>query len=147
MNEKRGKLIRQIYELEQKEKEVSTKLNQKKYELEKIDSGIDTEKYIGKSFIVFLSDNWNDWYYIKNVSSAEVWLNGTKPPVVKIKASCIFSVGSRGFIREQQGYCGLSVEPERLDRSEVTLKEFEKRLKAEVDNIKRSVDNLFINEK
>ena len=147
MNEKRGKLIRQIYELEQKEKEVSTKLNQKKYELEKIDSGIDTEKYIGKNFIVFLSDNWNDWYYIKNVSSAEVWLNGTKPPVVKIKADCIFSVGSHGFVREQQGYCGISVEPGRLDRSEVTLKEFEKRLKAEVDNIKRSVDNLFINEK
>ena len=147
MNEKRGKLIRQIYELEQKEKEISTKLNQKKYELEKIDSGIDAEKYIGKNFIVFLSDNWNDWYYIKNVSSAEVWLNGTKPPVVKIKASCIFSVGSRGFIREQQAYCGIGIEPERLDKSEVTLKEFEKRLKAEVDNIKRSVDNLFISEK
>ena len=147
MNEKRGKLIRQIYELEQKEKEISVKLNQKKYELEKIDSGIDAEKYIGKNFIVFLSDNWNDWYYIKNVSSAEVWLNGTKPPVVKIKASCIFSVSSRGFVREQQGYCGIGIEPERLDKSEVTLKEFEKRLKAEVDNIKRSVDNLFINEK
>ena len=43
MNEKRGKLIRQIYELEQKEKEISIKLNQKKYELEKIDSGIDVE--------------------------------------------------------------------------------------------------------
>jgi hypothetical protein len=147
MNEKRGKLIRQIYELEQKEKEVSIKLNQKKCELEKMDSGIDAEKYIGKNFIVFLSDDWNDWYYIKNVSSAEVWLNGPKPPTVRIKADCIFSVGSRGFIREQQGYCGLSVEPERLDRSEVTLKEFEKRLKAEVDNIKKYVDNLFINEK
>ena len=143
MNEKRGKLIRQIYELEQKEKELAVKLNLKKQELEKIDSGIDTEKYIGKNFIVYFPTGWNSWYYIKNVQSAEVWLNGSKPPEVRIKAEYIFSTGYHGFLREQPGYSGLGIEPERLDKSEVTLKELEKRLKMEVDNIKRTVDGVF----
>ncbi len=143
--EKRQKLINQVEKLKQKSSEIQQEIDRKVQELAEVNSGIDPNNYLRKNFILSLdSDSVYDYCFIKEVISASVYLREPtdRNPKIRVTANSIILVGYDQVEIRRAGY-PMVVLAYDLDKSEVSLENFEKRLKAHVETFKGNIYKIF----
>ena len=133
---KRGKLLRELYNLREKQKKINIEVEVKEEELKKLDTNLDVEQYLGKNFIVYNFGGYMEensrpscTYYIKNVTKAEVWLNsGDRPPEIRLEADFIINDSWHLGFNYDYKHKHIILPPDTLKGSEVSREKLKESL-------------------
>ena len=144
---KRGKILRELYNLREKQKKINIEVEVKEEELKKLDTNLDVEQYLGKNFIIYSTgydyrnrDLPSCTYYIKNVTKADISLNsGDRPPEVRLEADFIITDSWHWGLAYDYKHKHVTLLPSSLEGCEVSTQELKDALEKKLGFIQETI--------